>query len=137
MCIWKQLKHPHVLELCGTVTGFGPYTSMVCPWMKNGSVTKYLESCGDILTVEDRLRLVGGFFQNLHQFAHGICQISEVADGLAYREFTSKKIIGIVLTNTLSAFTIDPPRRLDRSKYCLGVPSSVDYSLFHRISPMF
>lgn len=66
MCIWKQLKHPHVLELCGTVSGFGLYTSMVCPWMKNGSVTKYLESCGDILTVEDRLRLVGGFFQNLH-----------------------------------------------------------------------
>lgn len=66
MRIWKQLKHPHVLELCGTVTGFGPYTSMVCPWMKNGSVTKYLENCGDILTVEDRLRLVGGFFQNLH-----------------------------------------------------------------------
>ncbi|KDR83111.1 hypothetical protein GALMADRAFT_113318 [Galerina marginata CBS 339.88] len=65
--IWKQLSHPNVLELCGTVSAFGPYTSMVCPWLKNGSVTKYLERCGDILTVEDRLRL-----------------ISEVAAGLAY-----------------------------------------------------
>lgn len=49
------------------------------------------------------------------QFSDGICQISEVADGLAYCKFTSK-IIGIVLTNTFSAFTIDPPRRLDRGK---------------------
>lgn len=30
--------------------------------MKNGSVTKYLERCGDILTVGDRLRLVS--FEN-------------------------------------------------------------------------
>ncbi|KAF8962977.1 TKL/TKL-ccin protein kinase [Flammula alnicola] len=65
--IWKQLTHPHVLELCGTVSNFGPDASMVCPWRKNGSITKYLERSGDILSVEDRLKL-----------------IAEVADGLAY-----------------------------------------------------
>lgn len=35
---------------------------MVCPWMKNGSVTKYLEKFGDILTMEDRLKLASPFF---------------------------------------------------------------------------
>ncbi|KAH9480786.1 Tyrosine-protein kinase isoform SRK4 [Psilocybe cubensis] len=67
LSIWKGLLHPHILELCGTVTGYGPYVSMVCPWLKNGSLTKYLERCGDILTVGDRLRL-----------------ISEIASGLNY-----------------------------------------------------
>lgn len=42
---------------------------MVCPWLKNGSITKYLERCGDILTVGDRLGL-----------------ISEIASGLDYRK---------------------------------------------------
>ncbi|KAF5317548.1 hypothetical protein D9619_013143 [Psilocybe cf. subviscida] len=68
--IWSQLKHPHVLELCGTVSNFGPYVSMVCPWMKNGSITKYLERSGDLLSVKDRLKL-----------------IVEIADGLAYCEY--------------------------------------------------
>ncbi|KAF9564167.1 kinase-like protein [Agrocybe pediades] len=65
--IWKTLSHPHVLELCGTVSTFGQSLSMVCPWMKNGSMSKYLEKYGDILTVEERLRF-----------------INEVAAGLAY-----------------------------------------------------
>lgn len=65
--IWKRLSHPRILELCGTVSNFGPYTSMVCPWMENGSVSQYMEKAGDLLCIAERLRL-----------------IDEVADGLSY-----------------------------------------------------
>ncbi|CAA7262791.1 unnamed protein product [Cyclocybe aegerita] len=67
MRIWKSLSHPHVLKLYGTVSDFGPYTSMVCPWHRYGNITKYLERSGDIISMEDRLKM-----------------ISEIADGLAY-----------------------------------------------------
>jgi len=56
--VWQRLEHENVLPLCGTTSDFGPYTSMVCPWMDNGSVSRYLERCGDILSVSDRLQLV-------------------------------------------------------------------------------
>lgn len=70
--VWKQLAHPHVLPLCGTVSDFGPFISMICPWMENGSVSTYLEKSGDILSVQDRLRIMG-----------------EVAEGLAYLHLCS------------------------------------------------
>ncbi|KAF9525854.1 hypothetical protein CPB83DRAFT_858745 [Crepidotus variabilis] len=65
--VWKQFSHPNVLQLLGLVSDFGSYMSMVCPWLKNGSITKYLERCGDIIGVEDRLKM-----------------ICEVADGLCH-----------------------------------------------------
>ncbi|TFK33028.1 hypothetical protein BDQ12DRAFT_658509 [Crucibulum laeve] len=65
--IWKKLNHPHILELYGVTSDFGPYISMVCPWLNNGTVGKYMEHCGDILSVSDRLNL-----------------LNQVADGLAY-----------------------------------------------------
>jgi len=65
--VWKQLKHPNILPLYGTVSGFGPYNSLVCPWMENGSISRYMEKWGDILSMSDRLQL-----------------LCEVADGLQY-----------------------------------------------------
>jgi hypothetical protein len=65
--VWKQLKHPNILPLYGTTSGFGPYDSLVCPWMENGSVSKYMEKWGDILSMTDRLQL-----------------LCEVAEGLRY-----------------------------------------------------
>ncbi|KAI3608695.1 hypothetical protein WG66_003719 [Moniliophthora roreri] len=65
--VWRKLDHPNILTLYGTVSDFGPYESMVCPWHENGSVTRYLERCGDILSMTDRLQL-----------------LCEVAEGLSY-----------------------------------------------------
>ncbi|KAF8169113.1 hypothetical protein K438DRAFT_2024728 [Mycena galopus ATCC 62051] len=65
--VWKRLDHKHVLKLIGTVSDFGPYDSMVCPWLEQGSVSKYMERRGDILSMTDRLQL-----------------LCEVADGLNY-----------------------------------------------------
>jgi len=56
--VWRRLRHPHILPLLGVVSDFGPYESMVCPWLENGSIAKHLERFGDILTISDRLNLV-------------------------------------------------------------------------------
>ncbi|KAG6915906.1 hypothetical protein DXG01_009373, partial [Tephrocybe rancida] len=55
--IWKNLDHPHILSLLGTTSDFGHYSSMVCPWMENGSASKHMERCGDIMSTSDRLKL--------------------------------------------------------------------------------
>ncbi|KAF5391073.1 hypothetical protein D9757_003117 [Collybiopsis confluens] len=65
--VWKQLKHPNILPLYGTVSGFGPLEGLVCPWMEYGNVSRYMAKWGDILSVLDRLQL-----------------LCEVADGLQY-----------------------------------------------------
>ncbi|KAJ7166663.1 TKL/TKL-ccin protein kinase [Mycena filopes] len=67
LSVWKRLDHKHVLKLLGTVSDFGPYDSMVCPWLEQGSVSKFMERRGDILSMTDRLQL-----------------LCEVADGLNY-----------------------------------------------------
>ncbi|KIY70147.1 kinase-like protein [Cylindrobasidium torrendii FP15055 ss-10] len=67
LAVWRDMAHPHVLPLLGVVTDFGPHMSMVCPWMENGSVTRYLERCGDLVGMVERMGLV-----------------SQVAEGLAY-----------------------------------------------------
>jgi serine/threonine protein kinase len=56
--VWKNLDHPHIIRLYGTTSDFGPYSSMVCPWLEHGSVSKYMERCGDLVSTADRLQLV-------------------------------------------------------------------------------
>ncbi|KAF9462806.1 hypothetical protein BDZ94DRAFT_1260375 [Collybia nuda] len=42
--IWKTLKHPHVLELCGASSASGdPPWFFVSPYLKNGSLVEYLK----------------------------------------------------------------------------------------------
>ncbi|KAF9074431.1 hypothetical protein BDP27DRAFT_1317072 [Rhodocollybia butyracea] len=67
MDVWKQLKHPNILPLYGTTSGFGPYDSLVCPWMENGSASRYMEKWGDIMSMTDRLQLV----IHSHGIVHG------------------------------------------------------------------
>ncbi|KAL4255254.1 Kinase-like protein [Pleurotus pulmonarius] len=65
--IWKGLEHKNILPLLGVVRGFGPYVSMVCPWMAKGSLTQYLGLQGSSLSHQRRLQI-----------------IREVASGLTY-----------------------------------------------------
>jgi hypothetical protein len=55
--MWRKLIHDNILPLYGVAFGFGPFTAMVSPWAKNGSLTTYLESHRDLL-VPDRFKLV-------------------------------------------------------------------------------
>lgn len=56
--MWQRLKHENVLTLHGTVLNFGHYPAFVCPWLEKGSIGKYLEQQGDVLSMVDRLQLV-------------------------------------------------------------------------------
>ncbi|KAF8905415.1 hypothetical protein CPB85DRAFT_1437360 [Mucidula mucida] len=58
LTVWKKMDHPHILPLYGIASDFGRYDSMVCPWFENGSVTKYMERRGDLLSVTDRLQML-------------------------------------------------------------------------------
>ncbi|KAG1853480.1 kinase-like domain-containing protein [Suillus subalutaceus] len=40
---WLGLDHENVIPIFGMTLGFGPLPALVCPWMKNGTLTRYLE----------------------------------------------------------------------------------------------
>ena len=56
--IWAFLKHPNVLPLLGTVTGFGLVISMISPWMEEGDLTQYLRKNEGLLQRTDRVDIV-------------------------------------------------------------------------------
>ncbi|KAH8113353.1 kinase-like domain-containing protein, partial [Phellopilus nigrolimitatus] len=64
--IWHALDHPNIIKLLGTSRGFSPYTSMILPWLANGSLPSFLKRHKSLIYPE-RLRLA-----------------REVATGLAY-----------------------------------------------------
>ncbi|KAF9486975.1 hypothetical protein BDN71DRAFT_1404072, partial [Pleurotus eryngii] len=45
LAVWLKLEHPRVLPLYGTVSDFGLYPSMVCPWMEKGNLSNYHHTC--------------------------------------------------------------------------------------------
>ncbi|KAH7871132.1 uncharacterized protein C8R40DRAFT_1122895 [Lentinula edodes] len=82
--VWKQLNHPNILPLYGITSGFGPYDSLVCPWMENGSVSRYMEKWGDILSMTDRLQL-------LCEVAEGLCYLH--SRGIVHGDLTGSNIL--------------------------------------------
>ena len=62
--MWLGLNHPNILPLLGTIrdTSFHPdIPAMVCPWVKNGALSMYLEQNND-LTVAKKVALVGSLW---------------------------------------------------------------------------
>ncbi|KAG2109173.1 kinase-like protein, partial [Suillus cothurnatus] len=75
LIIWKKLIHGNILPLYGVALGFGPFTAMVSPWAKHGSLTSYLESHRDLLIL-DRFKLLfdiasGLLYLHSNQVVHG------------------------------------------------------------------
>lgn len=75
LIIWQKLIHDNILPLYGVALGFGPFTAMVSPWAKNGSMTAYLESHRDLM-IPDRFKLLSDIASGLHylhsnQVVHG------------------------------------------------------------------
>ncbi|KAG0696886.1 kinase-like domain-containing protein [Suillus ampliporus] len=59
--ILKILRHDNIVPLWGTVTGFGrkpEFRCLVSPWMPNGTLSAYLASNHNDLTVLDRSRML-------------------------------------------------------------------------------
>ncbi|KIJ08702.1 hypothetical protein PAXINDRAFT_102482 [Paxillus involutus ATCC 200175] len=63
-----RLKHENILPLLGVATGFGRFTSLVYPWMENGTLASYLQRNGEQLSFHDRLEL-------LRDAAAGLCYL--------------------------------------------------------------
>ena len=58
--MWSRLNHPNILPLLGTIrdASFHPdIPAMVCPWIKNGALSAYLEQ-NNGLTVVKKVILV-------------------------------------------------------------------------------
>lgn len=56
--VWARLQHGNILPLLGITSDFGPYTSMVCPWMEDGDMHNFLQVKEQTLTLSNRLDLV-------------------------------------------------------------------------------
>ncbi|KAJ8587863.1 kinase-like protein [Rhizopogon salebrosus TDB-379] len=52
--LWLRLDHDNVMPIFGMTLGFGPLPAVVCPWMKNGTLTSYLEHNHDQMTAQAR-----------------------------------------------------------------------------------
>lgn len=58
---WKQLDHENIIKVLGTVSDFGPMTSIVYPWAEFGTLTKHLEVDGPEITIARRFEIVSLF----------------------------------------------------------------------------
>jgi hypothetical protein len=56
--LWLRLDHDNVMPIFGMTLGFGPLPAVVCPWMKNGTLTSYLEHNHDQMTAQARKDMV-------------------------------------------------------------------------------
>ncbi|TDL14859.1 kinase-like protein [Rickenella mellea] len=69
--IWHRLRHQHILPLFGICHDFGPYVSMVSPWMTNGNASNYFAGKDPTETRLPRLKLlceVAEGLVHLHRF---------------------------------------------------------------------
>ncbi|KAG0692434.1 kinase-like domain-containing protein [Suillus ampliporus] len=83
VAVWIKLRHPHVLTLHGTVSGFGPLPALVSTWMDNGALHDYLERTPG-LTMEQKLRL-------LKQVVDGLRYLHE--HGIVHGDLTSTNVV--------------------------------------------
>ncbi|KAH7922866.1 kinase-like protein [Leucogyrophana mollusca] len=67
--VWQRLNHKNIVPLYGVTSEFGPFVSMVCPWLENGSLDHYLKSCHAHLTLKDRFQLLDDVATGL-QYLH-------------------------------------------------------------------
>ncbi|KAG2140918.1 kinase-like protein [Suillus bovinus] len=67
--VWSRLRHDNIVPLYGTVSGFGRFIALVCPWYDNGSLSSYLESHGETLSIINRFQLLSDVSAGL-QYLH-------------------------------------------------------------------
>ncbi|KZV90652.1 kinase-like protein [Exidia glandulosa HHB12029] len=68
--VWKTLRHPNILELCGIHLGLGEYPAMVSPWCKGGDIVSYLKKHENGPNIKDlKLKALVEVLQGL-QYLH-------------------------------------------------------------------
>ncbi|OAX36126.1 kinase-like protein, partial [Rhizopogon vinicolor AM-OR11-026] len=81
--VWGRLKHDCILPLWGVANNFGHYPAMICPWVKNGALTGFLEREQGTLSSQDKFSL-----------------LNDIALGLQYRSVHDKSIVHGDLTGS-------------------------------------
>ncbi|KIJ10817.1 hypothetical protein PAXINDRAFT_16214 [Paxillus involutus ATCC 200175] len=64
--IWIRLNHPNVLKLHGIADGFAPLPALVSPWVKNGTLTRYLGGAGQQMPTAYRIHILVKVAEALH-----------------------------------------------------------------------
>ncbi|KAG0699794.1 kinase-like domain-containing protein [Suillus ampliporus] len=82
VAVWIKLRHPHLLTLHGTVSGFGLLPALVYTWMDNGALHGYLQRT--TLTMEQKLQL-------LKQVVDGLGYLH--SNGIIHGELTSTNVM--------------------------------------------
>jgi len=67
--VWGRLKHECILPLLGVARNFGPYPAMVCPWIRDGTLTGFLVRQHDTLSSQDKFSLLNDIALGL-QYLH-------------------------------------------------------------------
>lgn len=86
LCVWQRLSHKNILVLYGITSNFGHCPGFVCPWLENGSISKYLKKRGVDLLAAHHLQLVRMSFRKLSHCCSFVLKLCEVAAGLSYCE---------------------------------------------------
>ncbi|KZP25091.1 kinase-like protein, partial [Athelia psychrophila] len=84
LCVWQRLKHKNVLVLHGIALNFGHCPGFVCPWLENGSISKYLRKQSTNLLMTHRLQL-------LCEIAAGLSYLH--ASGVVHGDLTGANIL--------------------------------------------
>jgi len=66
--VWPRLTRD-IVPLYATVSSFGQFVALVCPWYDNGSLSSYLESHGETLSIINRFQLLSDISAGL-QYLH-------------------------------------------------------------------
>ena len=82
VAVWERVRHPRILSFLGISNDFGPFPSLISPWMENG-MSSFSILC--IWTRGSHLTLgnVMSFLRN-HPNANRKRMLLGIARGLAY-----------------------------------------------------
>ena len=98
--LWWQLKHENILYLLGVCTWEEVFPSMVSPYMRNGSINKYMQSQKSLVDHVEQLKWVRNvlyFFPNSEVLINYRLQLSQLAKALVYlhEEFQPGPIVNL------------------------------------------
>jgi abelson tyrosine-protein kinase 1 len=105
--LWKDLKHPGVLPFLGIHLDCDGYYFIVTPWMKKGSVRRYLQDKGS--THLDLPRLVSTSHYAFSLLLVICIQLLEIAEAVAYlhgKGVVHGDLRAVRLAVTLSSSTV-------------------------------
>ncbi|KDR84188.1 hypothetical protein GALMADRAFT_236893 [Galerina marginata CBS 339.88] len=127
--MWCGLQHSNIVQLLGTTTDFGPYTAMVCPWMKEGNLNHYLNHRKPELNLRRRLEILkdvveGLFYLHARSIIHGDLTTGNILmDGrtACLTDFGLSNVLAEFRTNSLTSSNVAcAPRWAAPELYSVG-----------------